>query len=84
MPMLQAAAVRKIVDNDGKELLFGAPKTREALDIIINVLDDEGMVAASKAMARLNPPKTDDKLGGAGGEAGNSQGTPSSGNDASS
>ena len=70
MPMLQASAVRKIVDNEGKEMIFAPPRNRGDVDIIINVLDDEGMVAASKAMARLAPPK-DDAAEGAGGEAGN-------------
>lgn len=71
MPFLQAATVRKIVEADGKEMIFGAPKNRTDVDIILTVLDDEGMIAVSKAMARLSPPKTESASEGAGGEAGN-------------
>ena len=71
MPFLQAAAVRKIVDGEGKELIFAAPRSRTDVDVVLSALDDEGMLAASKAMARLNPTKPDGAPEVAGGEAGN-------------
>ncbi len=61
MPMLQAACVRRITDADGKELLFAAPKNRDDMDILLDVLCPEGLEAVERALARLDPPKIDGK-----------------------
>ncbi len=71
MPILQAATVRKITDTDGKDIMFACPKNRTDVDIILNVLDDEGMVAVSRAYARLNPSKVDGTPKNVAEEAGN-------------
>ena len=84
VPFTNAATVRKIIDVDGKEMLFAAPRDRTDIDIILNVLDDEGMLAVSRALSRLNPRNVDGNAKNPVIEAGNSQGTASSGSIASS
>ena len=59
MPIMQAATVRKITDDTGKDMLFAVPNNRTDIDVLLNILDDEGMVAVSRAFARLNPSKPD-------------------------
>lgn len=50
-PMSTAAAVRDI---DGTPIAF--PKNRAELDSILDRLDNEGLMAAIKALMKFNPP----------------------------
>jgi len=59
-PLGLAASVSLIVSEGGEEVHVSFPKNRAELDAVYDRLDVEGLVAASRAMERLN--KTEIKL----------------------
>jgi hypothetical protein len=76
--MLAGAAVREISTDGQPPIIYPFPRTLEQLNAVIDVLDDEGMIAATAAWFKLRgiAPAGDDA-------AKNSQPTPASSHSAS-